>query len=192
MAALKRFRHATDPTVGVVDSASDQSMPQAGRMSATEPAEYPIDGGASVRIDAAPAAAFAFLTDLERLPTLSPENQRCEFLDDATMLEVGTRFRGHNRAGDYEWHADCVVTELVADRYFAYEVPPGFEHATTWSYTIEPDGDGCVVTERFHAPLLALPDIYPGRIEGRHANLEKACRITMENLKAALEAADGM
>lgn len=145
-------------------------------------------GSATIRVEASPEAVYAYLTDLELLPGLSPENQRCEFLDGATDLALGTKFRGHNKAGDYEWHADCEVTALEPNRAFAYEVPPGFEHATTWGYSIEPDGSGSVVTEWFDAPMLALPDVYPGRIEGRRDNLEKACETTMANLKAALEA----
>lgn len=147
----------------------------------------PTRGSARVRIAAPADAVFALLTDLERLPAFSPENVRCEFLDGAERIEVGARFRGHNRARDYEWHADCVVTELAPGRSFAYEVPPDFEHTTTWRYDVEPDGDGCVVTESFHAPMLALPDVYPGRIEGRRDNLERACATTMANLKAAAE-----
>lgn len=154
----------------------------------TDPVEpSPISGSASVRVDATPAEVFAVLTDLDRLPTLSPENVRCEFLGDATEIAVGVRFRGHNRARDYEWHADCVVTEFEPDHRFAYEVPPDFAYPTTWSYTIEPEGDGCVVIEAFHAPLLEHPDLYPGRVEGRRDNLERACETTMANLKAALE-----
>lgn len=144
-------------------------------------------GSATIRVDAAPEAVFAHLTDLTLLPKLSPENVRCEFLDDATELAVGTRFRGHNRAGDYAWHADAVVTVFQPPHRFAYEGPPDFEYATTWSYEIVADGSGSIVTERFDAPLLAMPDLYPGRIEGRRDNLEKGCRITMENLKAAFE-----
>ncbi len=144
-------------------------------------------GSASIRIAASPESVFAHLTDLEKLPLLSPENVRCEFLDDATAVAVGARFRGHNKSGDYEWHADCVVTAFEPNTYFAYEVPPKYEHATVWSYRIEPDGDGCVVTESFDAPLLALPDIYPGKIEGRRDNLERACATTLANLKATIE-----
>ena len=142
-----------------------------------------------MRIDAPADAVYALLTDLDVLPTCSPENVRCELLDGAERVELGTRFRGYNKAGDYEWHADCVVTELEPGRSFAYEVPPDFEHATTWRYTVEPDGDGCVVTETFHAPLLQHPDIYPGRVEGRRDNLERACERTMAALKDAAEAA---
>ncbi len=152
-------------------------------------AESPLHGSASVHVDASPEEVFALLTDLDRLPSLSPENERCEFLEGSSTIEVGARFRGHNRAGDYEWHADCEVTELEPDRRFAYEVPPGYEHATTWAYSIEPDADGtgCSVTETFHAPLLGMPDVYPGRIEGRRDHLEGACATTMANLKSALE-----
>ncbi len=161
-------------------------------MSDDHQAGSPLHGSASVHVEASPAEVFALLTDLERLPALSPENVRCEFLEGSSTIEVGARFRGHNRAGDYEWHADCVVTELDPDRRFAYEVPPAYEHATTWAYTVEPDTDGagCTVTETFHAPLLGLPDVYPGRIEGRRDNLERACASTMANLKSALESRD--
>jgi uncharacterized protein YndB with AHSA1/START domain len=148
---------------------------------------WPIDGSARVRVDASPDEVFALLTDLDELPQLSPENERCELLEGFTEVGPGARFRGHNRAGDYEWHADCEVTVFEPGRRFAYVVPPDYEHATEWSYTIEPDGDGCIVTESFHAPLLALPDVYPGRIEGRRDNLEAACRTTMANLKQRLE-----
>jgi len=145
-------------------------------------------GSATVDVAASAADVYAFLTDLERLPTLSPENQRCEFLGDATAIEVGARFRGHNKARDYEWHADCEVTVAEPGTAFAYEVPPNFEHTTTWSYSIEPTGaDSCRVTESFDAPMLALPEVYPGKIEGRRDNLEQACQITMNNLRAAFE-----
>ncbi len=147
----------------------------------------PTRGSASVHVAASPAAVFAYLTDLDRLPGLSPENQRCEFLGGSTQVEVGARFRGHNRAGDYEWHADCEVTVYEPNREFAYVVPPGFDAATVWSYTITPavDGDGCTVTEAFHAPLLEMPEVYPGKIEGRRDNLQRGCETTMANLRDA-------
>ena len=156
----------------------------------SEAVQDPTRGEASVHVEASPDDVYAFLTDLERLPGLSPENQRCEWLAPSSSMEIGARFRGHNKAGDYEWHADCEVTVLEPGRSFAYEVPPNFEYATTWRYDIEPgsDGAGCSVTETFHAPLLEQPDIYPGRIDGRRDNLERACGITMANLAAAFAA----
>lgn len=152
-----------------------------------ETASSPTGGSATIQISAPAADVFAILVDLDRLPTLSPENVRCEYLEGATSIEIGASFRGYNRARDYEWHADCVVTEFEPGRSFAYEVPPGLEHATTWRYVVEPTEGGCVVTESFDAPMLALPDVYPGRIEGRRDNLERACETTLANLKTLAE-----
>jgi len=147
---------------------------------------FPTTGAATVEVAASAEDVYAFLTDLDRLPTLSPENERCEFLGDATEIGVGARFRGHNKNGDYEWHADCEVTVANPGHTFAYIVPPEFEHTTTWSYDIESTGpSSCRVTESFDAPMLAMPEVYPGTIEGRCANLEAACRTTMENLRSA-------
>ncbi len=150
--------------------------------------EYPTTGSASIRIDASPDQVYAFLTDLEKLPTCSPENVRCEYLEGAESIEEGTSFRGHNKSGDDEWHADCKVTIAQPGRSFAFEVPPGQSYSTTWRYDIEPDGSGSIVRESFSAPLLAMPDVYPGKIEGRCENLTKACVTTLANLKVALEA----
>ena len=154
-------------------------------MTESSATDLPTTGSATVDVNASAQDVYALLTDLERLPTLSPENQRCEFLADATGIDVGVRFRGHNKSGDYEWHADCEVTVADTGKAFAYIVPPDFEHTTTWGYDIESTGpDTCKVTEWFDAPMLALPDVYPGTIDGRCENLEKACRTTMENLRA--------
>jgi len=148
--------------------------------------DLPTTGAATVDVDASAEDVYAFLTDLAKLPTLSPENERCEFLADAMAIDVGVRFRGHNKAGDYEWHADCEVTVADPGKSFAYIVPPDFEHTTTWAYDIESTGPiSCRVTERFDAPMLALPDVYPGKIEGRCENLTQACETTMANLQAA-------
>lgn len=147
----------------------------------------PIAGAASVRINATPDAVYTFLTDLEKLPTLSPECQRCERDSGEGPLAVGDRFTGHNAAGTYEWSAQCEVTVAEPGVEFAYDVPPRFSHATRWRYTMVADGDETVVTEYFDAPLLARPDIYPGQVDGRQAGLQAACERTMANLKAALE-----
>lgn len=149
--------------------------------------EYVTTGSASIRIDASPTAVYDHLTDLEKLPLLSPENVRCEFLGGGDRIEVGARFRGHNKAGDYEWHADCDVVVADPGKEFAFVVPPDYELQTTWRYTITLDGSGCIVTESFDAPMLGRPDIYPGKIEGRCEQLEKACGETLRNLRAALE-----
>ncbi len=146
-------------------------------------------GSAQIHVQASAEQVFAYLTNLDLLPTLSPENVRCELREGDDELIIGARFRGWNEAPGKQWHADCVVTALEPSRLFEYKVPPKYEHATTWSYLVEADADGqgCTVTESFDAPLLLLPEVYPGKIEGRRDNLEAACETTLANLKAAIE-----
>ncbi|MEM7286443.1 MAG: SRPBCC family protein [Actinomycetota bacterium] len=132
----------------------------------TEP-EWPTTGSASIRIAASPEAAYDYVTDLDTLPSLSPENQRCEFIEGSTEIVEGALFRGHNEHGGYEWSAECRVVEADRGRVFSFVVPPAWEYATTWKYTFEADGDGVVVTESFDSPMLQSPDIYPGRLDGR-------------------------
>lgn len=148
---------------------------------------FPTSGSASVIVSATPTEVYDHLTDLTKLAALSPENVRCELLEGSDAITVGARFRGYNKAGDYEWHADCVVTEAKPGRAFAFEVPPGYEHATTWRYDLEASEDGTIVTESFAAPLLALPEVYPGKIDGRCAQLQAACETTLANLKTTVE-----
>lgn len=151
-------------------------------------AEWPTTGSASIVIDASPDEAYAFVTDLAKLPTLSPENQRCELIEGSTAVEVGAQFRGWNKNGDYEWNADCLVLVAEAGKEFSFKVPPEWEYATTWTYRFEAEGDGVRVTESFDSPMLGDPEIYPGKLEGRCENLREACQTTLENLKTALEA----
>ncbi|MFT7648964.1 MAG: hypothetical protein ACI8Y4_003719 [Candidatus Poriferisodalaceae bacterium] len=150
--------------------------------------QYPTTGSASVRIAASPEAAYAYVTDLDKAPGLSPENQSCVFTGDSTEIVVGATFAGTNRAGDYEWTAECQVKSADPGREFSFKVPPEWEYGTIWKYTFEPDGDGVTVTEAFDSPMLGDPEIYPGKIEGRCEQLTAACQTTLDNLKAALEA----
>lgn len=149
--------------------------------------EWPTTGSASVVIDASPADAYAFVTDLEKAPTLSPENQRCEFIEGSTEIAVGAQFRGWNKNGDYEWSADCLVMSADPGVEFSFKVPPEWEYATTWKYEFAAEGDGVRVTESFDSPMLGDPEIYPGQLEGRCEMLRAACQTTLDNLKAALE-----
>jgi hypothetical protein len=149
---------------------------------------WPSSGSASIQIDTTPEAAYNYVTDLDKLPTLSPENQRCEFIEGSTSIVEGALFRGHNLKGDYEWSAECVVKTAQPGSEFSFIVPPKWEHATTWTYRFEPNSaGGTTVTESFDSPMLSDPEIYPGKIEGRCEQLQAALETTLANLKAALE-----
>lgn len=88
----------------------------------------------------------------------------------------GAKFRRYNKARLHV--ARGLRSHRVRARASIHVPGAGlsYQHATTWSHSIEADGDGCVVTESFHAPVLATPDVYPGKIEGRRDNLERGSK----------------
>ena len=143
-------------------------------------------GSASVDVEASPDEVWALISDVTRIGEFSPECQRAEWTE-GEGAEVGNKFRGYNKSGDYEWNAECIITAAEPGAEFTYSVPPGFDAATTWSFRIEEIDGGSRITESFDAPLLAMPDVYPGQIEGRCAQLQGAIERTVDNLKRTLE-----
>ncbi len=101
----------------------------------------------SRRIAASPDAVFAALTDITRMGEWSPECYRAEWNDGATEAAVGATFTGHNRNGDKEWTTTSTITELVPGERFFFDCDSRGFVFSKWGYSIEPDGDGCIVTE---------------------------------------------
>lgn len=142
-------------------------------------------GSASITIDADPETVFSLVSDVTRMGEFSPECVRCEWVDGADGPEVGARFRGYNRVGDYEWDAPCEVRRVEPGKVFEFAVGKG-EHATVWSYELEDLGGATRLSESFHAPLVNVegaPSNFPGRTE----KLVEGCEKTLAAIKAAVE-----
>jgi hypothetical protein len=105
------------------------------------------DVQAARRIAASPETAFAALTDITRMGEWSLETVRAEWNDGATEAAVGAMFTGYNRNGDKEWSTKETVVELVPSERFFFDCSVRGFVFSKWGYTIEPAGDGCVVTE---------------------------------------------
>ena len=101
----------------------------------------------SRKIAASPQDVWAAVSDITRMGEWSPETYAGEWKDGATGPEVGAVFVGHNRNGDNEWSSDCRVVECVPGERFVFEPFFGDLVWARWGFLIEPDGDGCVVTE---------------------------------------------
>lgn len=141
-------------------------------------------------IAAPPEAVFVALTDITRMGEWSPETYRAEWNDDATEAAVGASFTGYNRNGDKEWQTEATVVELVPNERFFFDCSARGMVFSKWGYTIEPSGDGCVVTElvqdlrpdewlEMSAQVSGVSD----RKSHNHAGIE----TTLERLAAALE-----
>ncbi len=99
--------------------------------------------------------------DIMRIGEFSPETFEAEWLDGATEAAIGARFRGHvkrNQRGPTYW-SECVVTDLVPERRFGFDVVAGGRALNHWQFDLQPADGGTDVTESFK-----LADRLPMRI----------------------------
>jgi uncharacterized protein YndB with AHSA1/START domain len=140
---------------------------------------------------AAPAeAVWGLVTDVESIGRFSPETFDAEWLDGATGPAVGARFRGHvkrNGRGPVYW-TTCEVVTCEPEREFAFAVITGGRPVNTWSYRLEPTGDGTDVTESFELADTAPLRLY-WRLLGwaRGRTNREGMRTTLERVRAEVE-----
>ena len=106
----------------------------------------------TVHMQATPDQVWALVSDVTRIGSYSPETFEAEWIDGATGPAIGARFRGHvkrNGRGPIYW-TTCVVSSCVPGSVFGFDVLTGGKALNTWTYRIEPSGDGSDVSESFH------------------------------------------
>ena len=101
------------------------------------------------RMAADPAAVYNLVSDVTRMGEWSPETTSCRWVGGSQSPSVGARFRGSNRHGWHRWSTTCKVTAADPARRFAFEVNLLGVPVSSWEYEIAPDGEGCLVTERW-------------------------------------------
>ena len=145
----------------------------------------------TLHIAAPPDRVWEVVSDVTRIGRYSPETFDAEWLDGATGPAVGARFRGHvkrNGKGPTYWAA-CTVTVCEPGREFTFGVGSPGKALNTWSYRLEPSGDGTDVTESF-----ALADTAPLRLYwrllgwARGRTNREGMRTTLERVRAEVEA----
>jgi uncharacterized protein YndB with AHSA1/START domain len=101
-----------------------------------------------VSIKASPEVVYRMVSDPTVMVGFSEELFRVRWQRGATGPAVGARFSGANRNGWHRWVTTCRITDAEPGRRFAYEVStPFWVPVARWQYDLEPDGDGCTVTE---------------------------------------------
>lgn len=91
------------------------------------------------RIAGAPAEIWALITDINLPSRFSDELQEAEWIDGASEVAVGNRFRGRNQ-NPYlgEWQTECVVVEVEPGRRWAWDVHGPDGVMATWAFEIDP------------------------------------------------------
>lgn len=155
----------------------------------TAPASAPADQ-TSLRIEASPQRIYELITDVAGMGRLSPECTGGRWLDDATGPAVGARFKGSNKRGFVRWSTTNTVVAAEPGAVFSFETK---DSGTRWTYRLEADGDGTVVTESREAfqdrPALArfFTKLLLGGLEEHEDELREGMAATLRRLKDLAE-----
>lgn len=139
---------------------------------------------------AAPAErVWALVSDLPRMGDYSPEAVGGRWVGD-TGPAVGAVFRGRNGSGLRRWSTKSTVVRCVPGREFAFEVAAAGMVAAEWAYDVQPDGEGCRLTEtwtdRRSGLMTALGKVVTG-VGDRGAFTARSIEQTLERVKERAE-----
>ena len=134
---------------------------------------------------------WSLVSDVTRVGEFSPETFEAEWLEGATGPAVGAKFRGHvkrNGRGPVYWAA-CEVTACEQERLFSFGVMMRGRVVNTWTYRLEPNGDGVDVTESYELAS-TLPNRMYWAIAGRRRGKvnRKGMLATLGRMKTVVEA----
>ncbi len=149
----------------------------------------------SVHLDiAAPVdELYALITDVTRMPELSPEVTRCVWLDGATAAAVGVRFAATNKVSrGPAWTNRPVVTVVESGRTFAFARTERFSGTVEWRYDFEPRGDATTITESYKVtkPIGRIGWFVIGTLFGCHdrrAELRRGMEQTLRRVREVAE-----
>jgi uncharacterized protein YndB with AHSA1/START domain len=145
----------------------------------------------TVRVGAPPERVYEIVSDVSRMGELSPECTGGRWLGGATGPTAGARFKGTNRRGWVRWSTTNEVVAAEPGREFTFDTK---QSGTRWSFTMEPDGDGTLVTES-RSPWRDRPFVAKaastlllGGMEEHEEEMRQGLQATLERLKAVAEA----
>jgi len=160
-----------------------------------------MDGTADAWVAVEPEVVYDAIVGLVAMRGWSPENRGGTWLDGEPAT-VGATFTSRNEGADGDvWDTTCTVIDAVRPERFAWSVFPPGDVGTTWRYTLTPEAGGTRLTESFVWDWTAEPDEgFRGRVgrmsldaaaavvAGREQQLRAAISVTLDALKAGLEA----
>jgi Polyketide cyclase / dehydrase and lipid transport len=147
-----------------------------------------------LHVRATPDEVYALVSDVTRTPELSPEILECTWLDGATGPAVGARFKARNKVPNRPaWHNKPVVTVTEPGRRFSFARTEPFGGTVEWTYDLQPEGDGTLVTETYEVTKQLHPvgwfiiGVLFAR-KDRRADLRAGMEETLERLRTIVEA----
>lgn len=147
----------------------------------------------STLVPAPAARVWALVSDLPGMGRFSPENTGGRWVRGGGPV-VGAVFRGRNANGRRRWATRCVVTQAEPGRAFAFDVAYLRLPVATWRYVLEPQAEGCRVTESWSDRRGWLLRTFAGLATGvgdREAFTARSIEATLSALRKAAERGAG-
>lgn len=160
-------------------------------MSTEQQSSRPVS--VSVEVDARPETVWALIADLSRMGEWSPECTAVEWAGTRPGPEgpsVGATFKGKNQRGIRRWSTKGTVIAAEPNRKLAWDSAAMGLPVARWTYSIEPTGAGCRVTETFEdkrGGLIKSVGTLATGVKDRATHNEAGMRQTLDRLKAAAE-----
>ncbi|MFL6109003.1 MAG: SRPBCC family protein [Marmoricola sp.] len=145
----------------------------------------------TVRIDASPATVWALVSDVCKMHEWSPQVDSTRLRAGFDAVALGTQFTNRNSLGELEWTTHAEVVRFEPEREIAFRVE---ENWVIWSFTVEPDGSGTLLTQRRDAPdgiselSLELTNGFMGGVEVFTESMRAGMRETLDRIKEQAEA----
>jgi uncharacterized protein YndB with AHSA1/START domain len=151
------------------------------------------DPQADIEIAAPPAIVYALLADITRMAEWSPECERCWWIDGATGMAMGARFRGRSRRGRRRWTTTSVIRTAEVATEITWDVTYWRRPVARWRYRLTPIGArGTRLTEAVEdhrGPLLRALSPYITGSRDRASRNAETMHVTLQRVKRAAEAA---
>lgn len=141
-----------------------------------------------------PEISWERVTDIALPTRTSTELHKVEWLDGATHVEAGARFRGHCKHHALgEWSTECTVVEVDPGSRWVWQVDGPDGASATWGFEVEPSRQGSLVRQwgrmgpgpsGLTFAILATPE-KEGRIVARRlAEWAENMQATLDHLAA--------
>lgn len=149
---------------------------------------------ATTSIRASQEGVFDRLADLSRMPELSPECKRVEWVH-GDGYQVGDQFRGWNQLGVLRWWTHGWIVERDHPRRLVVETSTIYkqrdEPTNRWTYELQVDGGVTEVVERLETLRLPIHLRLLGPfLVIRWLQLKRGMVRTLRTLKRQLESGD--
>lgn len=145
---------------------------------------------ASVRINAPVERVWAAISDIRQMSQWSPQVESTRLRTGYDTVEKGAQFSSRNVRGEFAWITRGEIVRYEPPTELAFRI---LENYVIWSFALEPDGTGSVLTERRETPdgisdaSHAAVEQYLGGAETFTREMREGMQETLERIRAAVE-----